>query len=64
MQENASTDVQTDLLAFLDQLAPMEAGRYAHDLEGLDDMPAHLKTVPTQTSLSLSIRHGQLVVGQ
>jgi len=64
VQENASTDVQTDLLAFLDHLAPMEAGRYTHDLEGLDDMPAHLKTVLTQTHLSLSIRHGQLVLGQ
>lgn len=64
VQENASLDVQTDLLAFLDHLAPMEAGRYTHDLEGLDDMPAHLKTVLTQTHLSLSIRHGQLVLGQ
>ena len=57
VQENALTDVQTDLLAFLDHLAPMEAGRYTHDLEGLDDMPAHLKTVLTQTHLSLGIRH-------
>jgi secondary thiamine-phosphate synthase enzyme len=52
VQENASLDVQTDLLAFLDHLAPMEAGRYTHDLEGLDDMPAHLKTLLTQTHLS------------
>jgi secondary thiamine-phosphate synthase enzyme len=64
VQENASLDVQTDLLAFFDHQAPMEAGRYTHDLEGLDDMPAHLKTVLTQTHLSLSIRHGQLVLGQ
>ena len=64
VQENASIDVQTDLLAFLDHLAPMDAGRYTHDLEGLDDMPAHLKTVLTQTHLSLSIRHGQLLLGQ
>ena len=64
VQENASLDVQTDLLAFLDHLAPMEAGRYTHDVEGLDDMPAHLKTMLTQTHLSLSIRHGQLVLGQ
>jgi len=64
VQENVSTDVQTDLLAFLDHLAPMEADRYTHDLEGLDDMPAHIKTVLTQTHLSLSVRHGQLVLGQ
>lgn len=64
VQENTSTNVQTDLLAFLDYLTLMEAGRYAHDLEGLDDMPAHLKTVLTQTHLSLSIRQRQVVLGQ
>ena len=63
VQENASTDAQTDLLAFLDHLAQMDAGCYTHDLEGLDDMPAHLKTVLTQTHLSLCIRHGQFVLG-
>jgi secondary thiamine-phosphate synthase enzyme len=60
VQEDASTDVKTDLSVFLDHLAPMEADRYVHQLEGLDDMPAHLKTLLTQTHLCLSIRNGQL----
>ena len=63
IQENASSDVQRDIVRFLDTLAPMESGRYEHDLEGLDDMPAHLKTALTQTHLTLSIRDSRLVLG-
>ena len=63
IQENASRDVQRDIVRFLDTLAPMESGRYEHDLEGLDDMPAHLKTALTQTHLTLSVRDSQLVLG-
>ena len=63
VQENASSDVQRDIVRFLNRLAPMEAGRYEHDLEGLDDMPAHLKTALTQTHLTLSVRDSRLVLG-
>ena len=42
----------------------MESERYTHDCDGLDAMPATFKTVLTQTHLSLSIRHGQLLLGQ
>ena len=63
IQENASSDVQRDIVRFLDTLAPMESGRYELDLEGLDDMPAHLKTALTQTHLRLSVRDSQLVLG-
>jgi secondary thiamine-phosphate synthase enzyme len=63
IQENASSDVQRDIVRFLDSLAPMESGRYEHDLEGLDDMPAHIKTALTQTHLTLSIRDSRLVLG-
>ena len=63
IQENASPDVQRDIVRFLDTLAPMESGRYEHDLEGLDDMPAHLKTALTQTHLTLSIRDCRIVLG-
>jgi secondary thiamine-phosphate synthase enzyme len=63
IQENASPDVQRDIVRFLDLLAPMERGRYEHELEGLDDMPAHLKTVLTQTHLTLSVRDSRLVLG-
>ena len=63
VQENASSDVQRDIVRFLNRLAPMEAGRYEHDLEGLDDMPAHLKTALTQTHLTLSVRDSRLILG-
>jgi secondary thiamine-phosphate synthase enzyme len=63
VQENASSDVQRDIVRFLNTLAPMEAGRYEHDLEGLDDMPAHLKTALTQTHLTLSVLDSRLVLG-
>ena len=63
IQENASPDVQQDIVRFLDLLAPMERGRYEHELEGLDDLPAHLKTVLTQTHLTLSVRDSRLVLG-
>ena len=43
IQENAAADVQRDIVRFLDAIAPMDSDRYEHDLEGLDDMPAHLK---------------------
>ena len=63
VQENASSDVQRDIVRFLNTLAPMDVSRYEHDLEGLDDMPAHLKTVLTQTHLTLSVRDSRLVLG-
>src|SRR5579862_5822556 len=43
IQENADPDVQTDLTAALDRLAP-ESAPWIHDVEGPDDMPAHVKT--------------------
>ncbi|MAW57870.1 MAG: YjbQ family protein [Litorivicinaceae bacterium] len=63
IQENASLDVQRDIVRFLDAIAPMDSDRYEHDLEGPDDMPAHLKTILTQTHLTLSIRESKLVLG-
>ena len=63
IQENASTDVQRDIVRFFDLLVPMKRGRYEHELEGLDDMPAHLKTALTQTHLTISVRDSRLVLG-
>jgi secondary thiamine-phosphate synthase enzyme len=63
VQENASSDVQRDIVRFLNTLAPMDVSRYEHDLEGLDDIPAHLKTVLIQTHLTLSVRDSRLVLG-
>ncbi len=50
VQENASPDVRTDLEAFLARLVPDgDRARYRHDEEGPDDMPAHIRSVLTQT---------------
>lgn len=62
IQENAAPEVQDDLLAYFDALAP-EGPHYAHDSEGPDDMPAHLKAALTQTSLSIPVVEGRLALG-
>jgi secondary thiamine-phosphate synthase enzyme len=62
IQENADPDVRRDLLAALDHLAPRAAG-YLHDMEGPDDMPAHIRAMLTGTSLSVPIVAGKLGLG-
>lgn len=62
IQENADPDVQRDLLAWLDRIAP-EDGPYAHRAEGPDDMPAHIKAAITSTSLSIPFEDGRLLTG-
>ena len=62
VQENADPDVLLDLAAALERLAP-ESGIYRHQSEGPDDMPAHIKTLLTATSLSLPVRGGRLALG-
>jgi len=62
IQENADPDVQTDLLTVLDRLAPEDAG-YVHDVEGPDDMPAHVKAMLSGVSLHVPVNAGRLVLG-
>jgi secondary thiamine-phosphate synthase enzyme len=62
IQENADPDVRTDLLAALDRLAP-RGGGYVHDAEGPDDMPAHIRTLLTNASISIPLRGGRLALG-
>jgi secondary thiamine-phosphate synthase enzyme len=62
IQENAAPDVRTDLLAWFDRLAP-EGAHYAHDDEGPDDMPAHLKAALTGVNLSIPVQHGRMLLG-
>jgi secondary thiamine-phosphate synthase enzyme len=62
VQENASPDVRADLEDFLRRLVP-EDGRYRHDEEGPDDMPAHIRATLTQTQLSLPVAEGRPVLG-
>ena len=62
VQENASKDVLDDIRTFLSSLAP-ESTNYLHNEEGLDDMPAHLKTLITNTNLTVSVVSNKLVLG-
>jgi len=62
IQENAARAVRNDLEKFFDELAP-EGSHYEHDDEGLDDMPAHLKTALTQVQLNVPVMGGRLMLG-
>ena len=64
VQENASPEVRTDLEAFLARLVPDGGdGRYRHEDEGPDDMPAHIRAMLTQTQLSIPVAAGAPVLG-
>ena len=62
IQENADPSVLADLMTALGRLAPENAG-WRHDTEGPDDMPAHIKTMLTATSLHIPVLSGELVLG-
>ena len=63
VQENADSDVQTDLINYFNKLAPMDNKLYAHTTEGKDDMPAHIKSSLTNNQISLSIKDRELLLG-
>ena len=62
IQENADPDVQTDLIAALDRLAPEDVP-WIHDVEGPDDMPAHVKAMLNGVSLHVPVTGGTLELG-
>jgi secondary thiamine-phosphate synthase enzyme len=62
IQENADPTVQRDIRTYFDTIAP-DDGPYEHNYEGLDDMPAHLKTALTQVQLSIPVMRGSMVLG-
>jgi secondary thiamine-phosphate synthase enzyme len=73
INENADPRVLQDLATYLRALVPEEGVRpisgqggllrYSHDDEGPDDMPAHIRTALTTTSLGLAFSHGRLLLG-
>ena len=63
VQENADPDVGRDLESFLCKLIPRSTDSYRHRTEGPDDMPAHIRSALTQTSLSVPVKDGALQLG-
>lgn len=61
--ENADPQVLRDLEAFLLRLVPDGDRLFSHTAEGPDDMPAHVRSVLTQTSISIPVRDGKLLLG-
>lgn len=64
VNENYDRDVLVDMEAFFNRLVPDGDSLFIHTVEGLDDMPAHVRTALTQTSLSIPLMNNQLVLGQ
>jgi secondary thiamine-phosphate synthase enzyme len=63
IQENADPDVLSDLENFMRRLVSRDAKLYRHTTEGPDDMPSHIRSALTQSSLSIPFRAGELSLG-
>jgi secondary thiamine-phosphate synthase enzyme len=63
IQENADPDVLRDLDDFMRRLVPPGTDLYRHSAEGPDDMPSHIRSALTATSLSIPVRSGSLALG-
>ncbi len=61
--ENWDPSVRRDLEAFMSRIAPDGDPRYEHDAEGPDDMPAHIRTMLTQSSIVIPVGGGKLQLG-
>jgi secondary thiamine-phosphate synthase enzyme len=61
--ENYDKQVRTDLENFLSRLIPDGDPLFKHVIEGKDDMPAHIRTILTQTEMNLPISNGLLALG-
>ena len=63
IQENYDDSARIDLENWLNRLVPENDPIYTHTLEGADDMPAHIKSALTATTLSIPFKQGQLMLG-
>jgi secondary thiamine-phosphate synthase enzyme len=63
IQENADPDVRRDLETFFKRLVPDGDPMFVHTTEGIDDMPAHIRTALTTVNLSIPLRGGELALG-
>lgn len=64
INENYDRDVLVDMEAFFNRLVPDGDSLFIHIAEGPDDMPAHVRTALTQTSLSIPVLDGKVALGQ
>jgi secondary thiamine-phosphate synthase enzyme len=63
IQENADPSVRRDLETWIARMAPEDEKAYEHDDEGIDDMPAHLRSAMTRTSEVVPVTDGRLALG-
>jgi secondary thiamine-phosphate synthase enzyme len=63
VQENADPSARRDLEQWLNRMVPEQDPLYTHVTEGADDMPAHIKSALTATSLSIPVANGGLLLG-
>ncbi|MCG8492506.1 MAG: secondary thiamine-phosphate synthase enzyme YjbQ [Sneathiellales bacterium] len=63
IQENADPDVQLDLDTYFTRTVPDDPRQYRHIAEGADDMPAHIRSALTDTSLSIPVLGGRMRLG-
>lgn len=61
--ENADPDVRRDLEVFMSRLVPDGDASFRHQAEGPDDMPAHVRSVLTSSSLNLPVVDGRCALG-
>lgn len=64
INENYDADVLVDMQAFFNRLVPDGDSLFIHTTEGPDDMPAHIRSALTQTSLSIPLLNGKVALGQ
>lgn len=62
IQENVDQTVQDDIVDYFERIAP-EDYPYKHSAEGPDDMPSHIRSALTQTSLNIPVSEGALALG-
>ena len=62
VQENASEDVLLDISDFINTLVP-QSSKYRHNMEGQDDMPAHIKSLLTNSNLTFSVENNTILLG-
>ena len=63
IMENASSDVLEDINSFFKKIVQEDSSLYKHSFEGDDDMPSHIKSMLTQTSLTIPIQNKNLLLG-